>query len=143
METLTELVRRKPQALQIHFERRGLRGGPFVGVDDPAGLLVLPQGPGVKGRTFAGADQRIGELTLRGGVIADERLRALLRTHTFCGTPEYLDVWVILGDALVGRWHLDDAEIVEVADRRRVRDAASVYESLTLRGRLRELSVGR
>ena len=143
METLAELKARSPRPIQIFFERRSLRGGPFREVDDPAGLLVLAGGAATGGRTLSPAEPRGGQLTLRAGVIKDAALRDLLRTATFCGTPEYLDLWVVVDQATVGRWRLEDARIVEVADRRSRRADDESYALLTVSGRLRALKIDR
>lgn len=141
METLAELKARSSRPIQIHFERRSLRGGPFREVDDPAGLLILPRGPAA--RTLKPVEPRSGQLTLRSGVIKDASLRDLLRTATFCGTPEYLDLWIVVDEAIVGRWRLDDARILEVADRRSRRVDDESYAHLTISGRLRALKIER
>lgn len=142
MKTLMDLARGTPQAVRIFFERGGLRGGPFVGVDDPGALLALPHGSLAGGRTFVAGEQPSGRITLRSGVIKDAALRHNLRTATFCGTPEYLDLWLADGDKIVARWHLDDARIVEVADRtRRAADDES-FAYLVVEGRLGRLAGG-
>ncbi|MEZ4380101.1 MAG: hypothetical protein R3A79_02045 [Nannocystaceae bacterium] len=117
-----DLRRRRAQTprARLYVEREGLRGGPFAQVLDPDGLLAPAPLRALKAGPDARPLARRGRLTLRAGRIDDPFLRRWLLAHTFCGTPEYLDLWAVDDDgAVIGRWTLGDLRILEIADRRR------------------------
>lgn len=140
METLTSFARGRK--VRIFFERDGMRGGPFTGLSDPGEVLVMPRARS-ESRQIEAKKPSDGQVTLRNGVIKDADLRHNLRTATFCGTPEYLDILLVEDDEVVARWHFTEARIVEVADRSRRPAAEESYEFIVFSGRLSDVGPGR
>ncbi|MCB9704790.1 MAG: hypothetical protein H6711_23145 [Myxococcales bacterium] len=140
MPTVADLQRASPRTLRIFLERDGLRAGPFLEILDPDRALVLP------GRERGGAEEAAKgpvRLTLRRGRVADPFVRGWLNnSHTFSGAPEYLELAIEDSRGVeLARWRLDDARILEVANRRRRAPDDERYEYLLFEG-TPALSVG-